>query len=310
MKKISMEGDYFSEWLPRFSHHLKMRNYSPRTIASYERVIRKFAHYLWISRNKGVEKLVIYWKDLAHGRMDTDVDITPIQIDDFLAFLTSIRDYKATTLHRIISSLSSFYRYLYAQGVIEANPLAAVDRPRIKEKEIKYLKHNQVMKLIDSIPGGESRDRLIIRLIYATGVRVSELCSMDIGDIDFEDFTIRVRGKGGKFRVVFVDDDTLEEIEAFSAGRIAGPLFLGQQGRAISPRTVQHIFKKWAPEGITPHKIRHSYASELYKRSKNLRVVQENLGHSSIQTTEIYLHTDVDERRDVYRTHFPLGNGK
>ena len=74
-----MEGDYFSEWLPRFSHHLKMRNYSPRTIASYERVIRKFAHYLWISRNKGVEKLVIYWKDLAHGRMDTDVDITPIQ---------------------------------------------------------------------------------------------------------------------------------------------------------------------------------------------------------------------------------------
>ncbi len=310
MKKISMEGDYFSEWLPRFSHHLKMRNYSPRTIASYERVIRKFAYYLWISRNKGAEKLVIYWKDLAHGRMDTDVDATAIQIDDFLAFLTSIRDYKATTLHRIISSLSSFYRYLYAQGVIEANPLAAVDRPRIKEKEIKYLKHNQVMKLIDSIPEEESRDRLIIRLIYATGVRVSELCSMDIGDIDFEDYTIRVRGKGGKFRVVFVDEDTLEEIESFSAGRIAGPLFLGQQGRAISPRTVQHIFKKWAPEGITPHKIRHSYASELYKRSKNLRVVQENLGHSSIQTTEIYLHTDVDERRDVYRMHFPLGNGK
>jgi len=310
MIKISMEGDYFSEWLPRFSHQMKMRNYSPRTIASYERVIRKFAYYLWIRRNKGPEKLVIYWKDLAHARMDTEIDATAIQIDDFLAFVTSIRDYKATTLHRIISSLSSFYRYLYAQGVIEANPLAAVDRPRIKEKEIKYLKHNQVMKLIGSIPEEELRDKLIIRLIYATGVRVSELCSMDIGDIDFEDNTIRVRGKGGKIRVVFVDEETLEDIERFSAGRITGPLFVGQLGRAISPRTVQHIFKKWAPEGITPHKIRHSYASELYKRSKNLRVVQENLGHSSIQTTEIYLHTDVDERREVYRKHFPLGNGK
>lgn len=310
MKKISMEGDYFSEWLPRFSHHMKMRNYSPRTIASYERVIRKFGYYLWIRRNKGPEKLVIYWQDLAHARMDTEVDATAIQIDDFLGFVTSIRDYKATTLHRIISSLSSFYRYLYAQGVIEANPLAAVDRPRIKEKEIKYLKHNQVMRLIESIPEDNSRDRLIIRLIYATGVRVSELCSMDIGDIDFEDNTIRVRGKGGKIRVVFVDEDTLEQIDNFSAGRIAGPLFVGQLGHAISPRTVQHIFKNWAPEGITPHKIRHSYASELYRRSKNLRVVQENLGHSSIQTTEIYLHTDVDERREVYRKHFPLGNGK
>ena len=310
MKKISMEGDYFSEWLPRFSHHMKMRNYSPRTIASYERVIRRFGYYLWIRRNKGPEKLVIYWQDLAHARMDTEVDATAIQIDDFLGFVTSIRDYKATTLHRIISSLSSFYRYLYAQGVIEANPLAAVDRPRIKEKEIKYLKHNQVMRLIESIPEDNSRDRLIIRLIYATGVRVSELCSMDIGDIDFEDNTIRVRGKGGKIRVVFVDEDTLDEIDNFSAGRIAGPLFVGQLGHAISPRTVQHIFKNWAPEGITPHKIRHSYASELYRRSKNLRVVQENLGHSSIQTTEIYLHTDVDERREVYRKHFPLGNGK
>ena len=77
-------------------------------------------------------------------------------------------------------------------------------------------------------------------------------------------------------------------------------------GKPISPRTIQFIFRKYAPEGITPHKLRHSYASELYTRSKNLRVVQENLGHSSIRTTEIYLHTDVKERKKVYEDYFPL----
>lgn len=305
-----MQGDYFSEWLPRFLHHLRMRNYSPGTIESYGRVIRKFGYYLWISRTKGSGKLVVYWQDLAHARLDTEVDTTPIIIDDFLAFLTSMRDYKATTLQRIISSLSSFYRYLYVQGAIETNPLPAVDRPRIKEKELKYLKHNQVMRLLDSIPDEDVRDRLIIRLIYATGVRVSELCGITLSDIDFDDYTIRVLGKGGKIRTVFVDEETLDEIDRFIGGRIDGPLFVGQMGHAMSPRTVQHMFKQRAPEGITPHKIRHSYASELYRRSKNLRVVQENLGHSSIQTTEIYLHTDVDERRSVYQQYFPLSQKK
>ena len=305
-----MQGDYFSEWLPRFLHHLRMRNYSPGTIESYGRVIRRFGYYLWIRRTKGAEKLAVYWEDLAHARLDTEVNTTPIIIDDFLAFLTSMRDYKATTLQRIISSLSSFYRYLFVQGAIETNPLPAVDRPRIKEKELKYLKHNQVMRLLDSIPAVEVRDRLIIRLIYATGVRVSELCGITISDIDFDDHTIRVLGKGGKIRLVFVDEDTLDDIDRFIGGRIDGPLFVGQMGHALSPRTVQHIFKQRAPDGITPHKIRHSYASELYRRSKNLRVVQENLGHSSIQTTEIYLHTDVDERRSVYRQYFPLSQNK
>jgi integrase/recombinase XerC/integrase/recombinase XerD len=103
-----------------------------------------------------------------------------------------------------------------------------------------------------------------------------------------------------------MDGETLEEIRAFVGDRKEGPLFPGQMGRAISPRTIQFIFRKYAPPGITPHKLRHSYASELYSRSKNLKVVQENLGHSSIKTTEIYLHTDVEERKKVYEDYFPL----
>jgi integrase/recombinase XerC/integrase/recombinase XerD len=171
---------------------------------------------------------------------------------------------------------------------------------------VKYLKHNQVLRLLDSIE--DLRDKLIVRTIYATGVRVSELCNMNVEDIDFDEHTIRIRGKGDKIRTVFVDDDTLTDILKLIGNRIVGPVFIGQQGKNISSRAIQHIFKNYAPSGITPHKIRHSYASELYKRSKNLRVVQENLGHTSIKTTEIYLHTDIDERRQVYQQYFPLSD--
>jgi integrase/recombinase XerC/integrase/recombinase XerD len=253
-----------------------------------------------------VTKLVIYWKDFDKARLDTSVDVTPVIASDFLSFVSSMQTYKPKTFHRIISTLSSFYRFLYTQGAVTANPLTGIDRPRIKQQDVKYLKHNQVLRLLDSID--DPRDKLIVRTIYATGVRVSELCNMNIEDIDFDEHTIRIRGKGDKMRTVFIDDDTRADLLKFIGNRIEGPVFLGQQGKNISSRAIQHIFKNYAPTGITPHKIRHSYASELYKRSKNLRVVQENLGHTSIKTTEIYLHTDIDERRQVYQQYFPLSD--
>jgi site-specific recombinase XerD len=301
-----MESGYFSEWLKSYRNYLRMRNYSPRTLNSYEQVLRHFAYYVWLRRHTDVTKLVIYWKDFENARLDTNVEVTPVIVTDFLSFVSTTQTYKPKTFHRIISTLSSFYRFLYTQGAVSANPLTGVDRPRIKHQEVKYLKHNQVLRLLDSIE--DLRDKLIVRTIYATGVRVSELCNMNIEDIDFDEHTIRIRGKGDKMRTVFVDDDTLEELLKFIGTRIAGPVFVGQQGKNISSRAIQHIFKNYAPPGITPHKIRHSYASELYKRSKNLRVVQENLGHTSIKTTEIYLHTDIDERRQVYQQYFPLSD--
>lgn len=301
-----MESGYFSEWLKSYRTYLRMRNYSPRTLNSYEQVIKHFAYYIWLRRHTDVTKLVIYWKDFENARLDTDVEVTPVIITDFLSFISSTQTYKPKTFHRIISTLSSFYRFLYTQGAVTSNPLTGIDRPRIKQQDVKYLKHNQVLRLLDSIE--DPRDKLIVRTIYATGVRVSELCNMNIEDIDFDEHTIRIRGKGDKIRTVFVDDDTLADILKFIGNRIIGPVFVGQQGKNISSRAIQHIFKHYAPSGITPHKIRHSYASELYKRSKNLRVVQENLGHTSIKTTEIYLHTDIDERRQVYQQFFPLSD--
>ena len=285
-----------------------MRNYSTRTIEKYIQTLRRFARYVWVRENLDPDGAGFDDTLLDDALLDADVNVSTALVTDFFSYLAERRDYRPRTLHRMISTLSSFYRYLYVQGAVAVDPMIGVERPRIKNQELKYLKHSQVIRLINTIEN--ERDRLIVRLIYATGVRVSELCSISIEDIDFEDHTIRVRGKGGKIRTVFIDDETLEEVGRFIGNKIAGPLFPGQQGKHLSPRTVQHIFRQYAPPGITPHKIRHSYASELYRRSKNLRVVQENLGHSSIKTTEIYLHTDIDERKRVYQQYFPLSNGR
>ncbi|MGD1004668.1 MAG: site-specific tyrosine recombinase/integron integrase [Methanoregulaceae archaeon] len=301
-----MNSGFFSEWLITYREYLKMRNYSPRTMESYTQVIKHFAYYVWLHRQRGVTKLVVFPKDFDSARLEASVEVPPTMITDYLSFMSSTRTYKPKTTHRIISTLSSFYRFLTIHGGVKLNPMVGIERPRIKQQDIKYLKHSQVLQLIDSIE--DPRDKLIVRTIYATGVRVSELCGINIGDIDFEEHTIKIRGKGDKTRMVFLDNDTAEAIRTFIGNQIEGPLFIGQQDKNISPRAIQHIFRHYAPTGITPHKIRHSYASELYRRSKNLRVVQENLGHTSIKTTEIYLHTDVDERRQVYQDYFPLSN--
>ncbi|RXE55902.1 integrase [Methanoculleus taiwanensis] len=303
-----MENGFFSDWLNRFAHYLRMRNYSSKTVASYDQTVRQFGRYVWLRRSAAGDAGSFDERDFGHARLDAGVEVSAALVTDFLSYLVERQEYQPRTLHRVISTLSSFYSYLYAQGAVTTNPMLGIDRPRIKNQELKYLKHSQVLRLIRTIEDDE--DRLIVRLIYATGVRVSELCTINVEDIDFEEHTIRVTGKGDKIRIVFIDEETLAEVERYIGNRIVGPLFIGQQGNHLSPRTVQRIFKKYAPDGITPHKLRHSYASELYRRSKNLRVVQENLGHTSIKTTEIYLHTDIDERRRVYREFFPLSDGK
>jgi integrase/recombinase XerC len=303
------KGHFFSEEIPRYRYYLRMRNYSERTLDSYEEILERFGRYAWLRRHRP-DRISYQWKDLASARLDTDVVVQDHWVTDFLGFLTSLRNYQPRTLHRIISTLSSFYKYLKRQKIVETNPVADLDRPKVKGQEVVYMKHSQVLELLGRIP--DPRDRLVVRTIYATGVRVSELAGIRVEDIDFGAQTIRIKGKGGKIRTVFIDGDTLGEVRAFIGDRREGPLFPGQMGKPLSPRTIQFIFREYAPPGITPHKLRHSYASELYTRSKNLKVVQENLGHSSIKTTEIYLHTDVEERKKVYQEFFPLSseNGK
>jgi integrase/recombinase XerC len=288
-----VENRALEDWLDRYVDFLRMRHYSERTIATYRRSLRLLAAGL-------AERA-------GPGKIASPRDVTTGALYDHLAAISEARGLSPRTLNRIVCSYSSFFRFLVAQGAVDANPVDRIERPKVGRTGVRCLKHGQVSRLLRSIE--DPRDRLVVRLIYATGVRVSELCAMQVEAVDLDDGVIRVTGKGNKERVVFLDDATADAIDEFLDGRSSGPLFVGYGGRPISTRTVQLLFKRCAPEGVTPHTIRHSYASELYRRSRNLRVVQENLGHSSIKTTEVYLHTDLEERRDVYRRHFPLATG-
>ena len=296
----------FQIWIPRYLSTIETKNYSKNTIEAYSRILKLFARYkTYLAGHDGdtPENTGI----LANLGTSADVDADAYEINDFFTMIRNERHLKPASLHQYDSALSSFYQHLIAQNVVDANPMNRVERPKIKDRELKYLRHKEVMAFIASLE--DPRDSLLVRTIYATGMRVSELCDLRAEHISFDEQTIRVRGKGGKIRIVFCDPDTLYMIREHLDGRTEGPVFLGNRGHAISPRTVQHVFNLYAPPGITPHKIRHSYASELYKRSHNLRVVQENLGHNSIQTTEIYIHTDLDERRKAYQEYFPLAAG-
>ncbi|MDU9376996.1 Tyrosine recombinase XerC [Methanocorpusculaceae archaeon Sp1] len=296
----------FSIWIPRYLSSIETKNYSENTIEAYGRVLKLFARYkTYLLDHDG--EIPENIAALLNSGMGADIDADAYEISDFFTIIRNERHLSPASLHQYDSVLSSFYRHLISQNIVDANPMDRVERPKIKDRELKYLRHKEVMTFIASLEN--PRDALLIRTIYATGMRVSELCGLRAEHINFNEQTIRVRGKGGKIRIVFCDPDTLAMIKDHLDERVEGPVFLGNRGAAISPRTVQHIFNLYAPAGITPHKIRHSYASELYKRSHNLRVVQENLGHNSIQTTEIYIHTDLDERRKAYQNYFPLASG-
>jgi integrase/recombinase XerC/integrase/recombinase XerD len=295
----------FQIWIPRYLSNIETKNYSKNTIEAYGRILRFFARYkTYLAEHDG--DIPESTGSLVNLGMITDVNADAYEISDFFIMIRNEHHLKSTSLHQYYSALSSFYRHLIAQNVVNSNPMNHIERSKIKNRELKYLRHKEVMVFIASLEN--SRDALLIRTIYATGMRVSELCGLSVEHINFQEQTIRVLGKGGKIRIVFCDQNTLSMIQRHLNGRIEGPVFLSNRGQAISPRTVQYIFNRHAPPGITPHKIRHSYASELYKHSHNLRVVQENLGHNSIQTTEIYIHTDFDERRKAYLEYFPLGN--
>lgn len=297
----------FGVWIPRYVSNLQTKNYSDNTIEAYARILRLFAQYeAYLADSDGLPPEST--AELAGCKLTAEIDVSTYELVDFFTLLRAERNLSAASLHQYDAAVSSFYHYLISQDVLEANPMDRVDRPKIKDRELRYLHHKEVMDFIASLKN--PRDALLIRTIYATGMRISEVCGLHAEHIDFAEGTIRVRGKGGKIRIVFCDKTTLGLIRDHLEGKKTGPVFEGRAGKEISPRTVQHVFELYAPEGITPHKIRHSYASELYRRSHNLRVVQENLGHNSIQTTEIYIHTDLDERRRAYQDYFPLAGNE
>ena len=206
----------FQIWIPRYISSIETKNYSENTIEAYGRVLKLFARYkTYLAEHDGdtPENTEV----LAGLGMSADVGADALEITDFFTMIRNERHLKPASLHQYDSALSSFYRHLIAQNVVDANPMSRVERPKIKDRELKYLRHKEVMAFIASLTN--PRDALLIRTIYATGMRVSEICGLCAEHIDFEEQTIRVRGKGGKIRIVFCDPETLSQIREHLGGR-------------------------------------------------------------------------------------------
>jgi len=221
--------------------------------------------------------------------------------------------------------LRSFYRFLVAEGLARQDPTAAIAAPRIGRKLPTVLTPRQVERLLAAVTGlrpADLRDRAILEVLYGCGVRVSELCGLDTGDVDAKAATLRVLGKGSKARLVPIGQPALAALDGYLAhgrgpllhGRLCAALFVNQRGGRLSRVSVWNILKRYGqaaglPGDVAPHTLRHSYATHLLEGGADLRVVQELLGHADIGTTEIYTHIDRAFLTEVYRAAHPRARG-
>lgn len=229
----------------------------------------------------------------------------------------------ASSLHRELSSIRSFYRYLLREQLTTANPAQGVSAPKRSRPLPTTLDADQVSHLLDFKANTplESRDRALMELMYSSGLRLAEVVSLDLSDIDGQDQCIRVTGKGAKTRVVPVGRFAWEAIHVWikhrqclvNEGETA--LFISRSGRRLSPRSIQQRLRQWGiKQGLDthlhPHKLRHSFASHILESSSNLRAVQELLGHADISTTQIYTHLDFQHLASVYDDTHPRARKK
>jgi integrase/recombinase XerC len=260
----------------------------------------------------------------AFQRFRPEVSWKNASVDDFRAFLFHLmKEGRARSSIRLsFSALRSFYNFLLARKIVESNTIKLIEIPK-KEKQLPvFLTHRQIETLL----GGPrlsvhrkqapswmaSRDEAIFELFYSSGLRLAELVRLEVADIDAISGTVRVFGKGDRERVCPVGDPALEAISRYRrvAGVHAGPLFLNKSRRRLSARSVWAAMKKYLgesglPADLSPHKIRHSFATHLLDNGADLRSVQELLGHSSLSTTQIYTHVTAEKLKRAYARAHP-----
>lgn len=250
--------------------------------------------------------------------------LTGVQTDsirDFLAFLKE-QDYSKSTTARKLATLRSFYKFCLKRGHVQANPVATIRTPKQEKRLPKFLDFSQVQKLLetpDTTTLLGARDRAMLETMYATGVRVSELVDLNLGDVDFVGECVHVRGKGKKERITPISKTALVFIQKYLDVRKADPrsqtfdstaLFVNKHGQRLSTRSVRRKLDKYLLQCgldpcISPHTLRHSFATHMLNNGADLRSVQELLGHQSISTTQVYTHLVSSQLKDSYDKAHP-----
>jgi site-specific recombinase XerD len=247
-----------------------------------------------------------------------------LEAESLREYIRQMQDnYSRPTVARKISAIRSFYRYLRREQLIDDDPSKTVRGPKLARRLPSCLDREEVTRLLavtDSSSLG-IRDRALMEVLYASGMRVSELCGLRVQDYDSEAKEMRVLGKGSKERVVLLNDSAQQWMQSYLSdhwSKLAGgrtpqpdhPLFVSRQATRLSSRSVHRIVLKYAKAAginkvITPHTLRHTFATHLLEGGADLRVVQDLLGHTTISTTQIYTHVSLDRLRRVYMTSHP-----
>lgn len=279
----------FDYAIPQFIEYLRSNGISQNTIEAYERVLNQFCNYVG-------NKSIIVSKQV---------------VEQFLSKRQQEKKLTGSSLNLYISSISSFYNYFVDIGCIEYNPVSRIHRQHSEKPQIKIPKTEQITKFIHTL---NSKHRILIWFMCSTGVRLSEACNLKVEQINFDEKSILIHGKGNQDYTVFVDEYTSNLLKKQISRCNSEYVFTGRGNYRVSPRTIQHIFEKYAPIGITPHSLRHFFASELFKNTRDIYLVQDSLGHRHIKSTELYIHSythlSLEERKSEYEKHLPINHNQ
>lgn len=281
--------------------------------------LKEYENYLKFEKNYSMNTINSYLSDIKEYQEFKKGDILSSTKEDILAYLKTIKNLESTTISHKISSLKSFFKYYQKREKIKANPLANIRSPKIAKKLPTYLTLEEVSKLLDvEIKSPyDARNKAILELLYSSGIRISELCNMQTSNYNSYECIIRLIGKGSKERIIPLGDYAISVLEDYINNyrpkinkKNINSIFINNRGDAVSRQFIfkvikKECLKKGIRKNVSPHTLRHTFATHLLQNGADLRIIQELLGHENISTTQIYTHVSNQELKNDYQKFFP-----
>ena len=292
--------------------------------------LKSFVVYLEVEKNFSKHTVTAYSSDILSFLVWLNdkniIEVTYSTIREYLLYIQQF-NYSKTTTARKIASLRTFYRFLYREKIIETNPAIGIHSPKKGKSLPEFLTEIEIDQILNKInmdsPAGY-RNRTILELLYATGMRISELSNLNFENLNLDENEITVFGKGAKERIVLVSERAKRFLETYMKTvrylifkteniKQTDPVFINKTGYRLQPQSVRSAIREAVekielPKHVTPHVFRHSFATKLLENGADLRVVQELLGHSSISNTQIYTHVSTERLKQSYNSAHPRAN--
>ena len=300
-----------------FMEYLKFEKNSPEmTVISYNKDLLQFYKFLINDITENLKNN--YFIDVTID--NDDVMIETIDKEDITGFIEYLYDsgLKRISIERKIATIKSFFKFLYNRLIINQNPAKPIFYPKKESRLPKFLYFNEIEKLTDFQTNSfiDFRDKSILHTFYSSGTRVSELSNANCSNVDYYNNRLKVTGKGREERIVFLTDEAIAALKLYLIERekkfsnVTGPLFVNNRGTRITSRGIFNIVKKRSinagfKERISPHTLRHSFATEMLNQGADIRAVQEMLGHKNLSTTQVYTHTTKERLKNSYEKYHP-----